>query len=271
MSLGDSNKAQTIIRIYIMERFLERLSVSKHRDNLILKGGLLVAAIVGLVNRSTMDMDATIKGLTLSAESARMIVQEIASVPLEDGISFEIRSVAPIMNEADYSGVRVTLDASIESMHTPLTIDFSTGDVITPREICYSFPLLFEDRTIPILAYNLETVLAEKMETLLARGSANTRMRDFYDIYVLETTQLHDINPAVFGCAYANTSRKRGSFPVNNDTSQILDEVTTSSEMKALWADYQSKFDYANDIAWDDVMKSVRKLFDLINGINNKE
>ena len=264
MSMGNSNKAQTIIRVYIMERFLERLSISQYRDNLILKGGLLVSAIVGLVNRSTMDMDTTIKGLTLSVESAQMIVQEIASVPLEDGIVFEIRSAALIMDEADYPGVRVILETSLESMNTPLKIDFSTGDVITPREICYSFPLLFENRTIPILAYNLETVLAEKMETLLARGTANTRMRDFYDIYVLETTQLHDIDPAVFGCAYANTSRKRGSFAVNNDAAQILDEVTTSSDMKALWADYRSRFDYANNIAWDDVIKSVRKLFNII-------
>ena len=262
--MGNSNKAQTIIRVYIMERFLERLSISQYRDNLILKGGLLVSAIVGLVNRSTMDMDTTIKGLTLSVESARMIVQEIASVPLEDGIVFKIRSAALIMDEADYSGVRVILETSLESMNTPLKIDFSTGDVITPREICYSFPLLFENRTIPILAYNLETVLAEKMETLLARGTANTRMRDFYDIYVLETTQLHDIDPAVFGCAYANTSRKRGSFAVNNDAAQILDEVTASSDMKALWADYRSRFDYANNIAWDDVIKSVRKLFNII-------
>ena len=268
MSMGNSNKAQTIIRVYIMERFLERLSISQYRDNLILKGGLLVSAIVGLVNRSTMDMDTTIKGLTLSVESARMIVQEIASVPLEDGIVFKIRSAALIMDEADYPGVRVILETSLESMHTPLKIDFSTGDVITPRETEYTFPLLFENRTIPILAYNLETVLAEKMETLLARGTANTRMRDFYDIYVLETTQLHDIDPAVFGCAYANTSKKRGSFAVNNDAAQILDEVTASSDMKALWADYRNRFDYANNIAWDDVIKSVRKLFNIITWQN---
>ncbi len=264
MSNGDSNKAQTIIHIYIMERFLERLSVSKHRDNLIRKGGLLVASIMGLVHRSTMDMDATVKGLALSPENAQKIAQEIISVSLDDGITFEIRSVAPIMDDSEYPGVRVTLEASLETMYTPLKIDFSTGDVITPREIDYSFPLLFESRSIPILAYNLETVLAEKMETLITRGSANTRMRDFYDIHILETARSHAIDTDILGNAYVNTSRNRGSFAVNNDTAQILDEVEVSHDLQSLWTDYQSKFEYAHGVTWNDEIMSIRKLFNLI-------
>ena len=145
-------------------------------------------------------------------------------------------------------------------MRTPLKIDFSAGDVITPREVAYSFRLLFEDRYISILAYNLETVLAEKLETLLARGTANTRMRDFYDIYALETTQAHNIDPAVLREAFANTSKKRGSSAMANDASLILDEIQANSEMIALWKNYQKRFDYAADIGWDDVLKSVRTL-----------
>ena len=260
MSKGDSAKAQIIIRNYVMERFLERLSLSQYRNNLILKGGTLVSAMVGLDNRSTMDVDTTVKNLSLSVESACDIVREITSIPIEDGMSFEIKSAAAIMDEADYSGVRIMLDTMLETMRTPLKIDFSTGDIITPREVAYSFRLLFEDRSISILAYNLETVLAEKLETLFARGTANTRMRDFYDIYALETTQAHNIDPTVLCEAFTNTSKKRGSSSIANEASLILGEIQTSPEMIALWKNYQNRFDYAADISWDDVMKSVRTL-----------
>lgn len=261
LSKGDSNKAQIIIRNYVMERFLERLSLSPYKENIILKGGALVAAMVGLDNRSTMDVDAAIKDLPLSVESARKIVEEISSIRIEDGMTFEIKSAAAIMDEADYSGVRVMLDTTLETMHTPLKIDLSTGDVITPKEVAYSFRLLFEDRSISILAYNLETVLAEKLETLISRGVANTRMRDFYDIYALETTQLQNIEPAVLRDAFFNTIRKRGSSSVVRDAETILNEIGTSSEMAALWNNYQRKFDYAVDIRWDSVMESIRKLY----------
>lgn len=202
LSKGNSMKAQIIIRNYVMERFLERLSLSQYRDNLILKGGTLVAAMVGLDNRSTMDVDATVKSLPLSEDFARKMVDEITSIPIEDGMAFEIMSVAPIMDEADYSGVRVVLNTKLETMNTPLKIDFSTGDIITPREVLYSFKLLFENRTISILAYNLETILAEKLETLLSRGTANTRMRDFYDIYALTFSQLINIGSTTFQKAF---------------------------------------------------------------------
>ena len=260
MSKGNSTKAQIIIRNYVMERFLERLSLSPYRDNLILKGGTLVSAMVGLDNRSTMDVDATIQNLPLSVADARRIVEEITSIQIDDGITFEIKSSANIMDEADYAGVRIILDATLETMHTPLKIDLSTGDVITPRAVSYSFKLLFEDRSISILAYNLETVLAEKLETLLSRGTANTRMRDFYDIYALETTQQQNIEPSVLREAFENTCKNRGSQAVVKDNTLILDEIQESKEMTALWTSYQSKFDYAAGIEWDDVMQAVRKL-----------
>ena len=260
LSKGDSTRAQIIIRNYVMERFLERLSISPYRDNLILKGGTLVAAMVGLDNRSTLDVDATIKNLPLTEESVRKIVGEITSAPINDGMVFEIKSVAPIMDDAESPGIRVSLDTALETMRTPLKIDFSTGDVITPREVSYSFKLLFEDRTISILAYNLETVLAEKLETLLARGTANSRMRDFYDIFALEQSQSDNIDRALLKAAFANTSEKRGSTAVMADMDVILDEVESSPEMMALWLNYQRKFEYASDIGWDEVMRAVRKL-----------
>lgn len=264
ISKGDSGKTRVILRNYVMERFLERLSLSQYRNIMILKGGTLVAAMVGLDNRSTMDIDATLKNLPLNEDSARKIVEEITAIHIEDGMIFEIKSVTPIMDEADYPGIRIMLDTAIETMHTPLKIDFSTGDVITPREVSYSFRLLFEERTISILAYNLETVLAEKLETLLARGTANTRMRDFYDIYVLTNTQDHNIDNATLKEAFVNTSAKRGSIGLLSDVHLILKEVAESTVLIDRWKNYQRKFDYAADVLWSDVMESVRCLVDIV-------
>lgn len=264
ISKGDSGKAQVIIRNYVMERFLERLSLSQYRNIMILKGGTLVAAMVGLDNRSTMDVDATLKNLPLNEDNARKIVEEITAIHIEDGMIFEIKSVTPIMDEADYPGIRIMLDTAIETMHTPLKIDFSTGDVITPREVSYSFRLLFEERTISILAYNLETVLAEKLETLLARSTANTRMRDYYDIYVLTNTQEHNIDNATLKEAFVNTSAKRGSIGLLSDVHLILKEVAESTVLIDRWKNYQRKFDYAADVLWADVMESVSCLVDIV-------
>ena len=266
MSKGDSTRAQIILRNYAMERFLERVSLSPYRDNLILKGGTLVAAIVGLVNRSTMDLDATLKNTALSVENARRIIDEITSVQIEDGMRFEVRSVAFIMDDAEYPGIRATLDSTLETMHIPFKIDFSTGDVITPQEISYSFKLLFEDRSFSILAYNLETVLAEKLETLLSRGSASTRMRDFYDIYVLALTQMHNIDSVVLSNAFNNTTKRRGSVAVVEETETILNEIQSSAEMVSLWENYQRKFEYAIDVSWENVMAAVRQLCHVIMG-----
>lgn len=245
-----------------MERFLERLSLSDYREKLILKGGMLVSAIVGLDTRSTIDIDATFKDLQLTEESARKTAEDITNIPLDDGMSFEVNNVATIMDESDYPGIRVTLTATLEQMRTPLKIDFSTGDAITPNEVEYLFKLLFEDRTISILAYNLETVLAEKLETLFARGTANSRMRDFYDIYVLGNTQTYD--PIVLKDAFGNTVAKRGSVAVVQNMELILDEVEGSPEMLALWNGYQRKFEYAVDIDWKEIMQGVRGLCETI-------
>ena len=264
ISKGDNRKAQVIIRNYVMERFLERLSLSQYRNIMILKGGTLVAAMVGLDNRSTMDVDATLKNLPLNEDNARKIVEDITAIHIEDDMIFEIKSVTPIMDEADYPGIRIMLDTAIETMHTPLKIDFSTGDVITPREVSYSFRLLFEERTISILAYNLETVLAEKLETLLARGTANTRMRDYYDIYVLTNTQEHNIDNATLKEAFVNTSAKRGSIGLLSDVHLILKEIAESTVLIDRWKNYQRKFDYAADVLWADVMESVSCLVDIV-------
>ena len=187
---GDSDKSALFIRNYGMERFLERVALSKYKDNFILKGGMLVSAMVGLENRATMDIDTTIRNFPLDAEHARNIVEEIAAVEIDDNIRFSIKDVSNIMDEAEYGGVRLSLDAFLDTMKIPLKVDISTGDAITPAEIEYRYKLMFEQRYISLWAYPLETVLAEKIETVLSRGVLNTRLRDFYDLYILQQTEL---------------------------------------------------------------------------------
>ena len=225
LTKGDSLQAQIIMRNYVMERFLERISLSKYRNNFILKGGMLVSAMVGLDTRSTMDIDTTIKNMPLSVENAREMIEEIIAVPIDDGMTFSIKSVGEIMDEAEYTGVRVNLEATLETMRTPLKVDISTGDIITPREVLYTFKLMFEERTISLLAYNLETVLAEKMETVIARGVANTRLRDYYDLYILQNEYTHAISMEQFKAAFLATCKKRNSIQLIAEGNKILKEL----------------------------------------------
>ena len=247
LSKKKSADAQVLMRNYMMERFLERLSLSQYYDKFILKGGMLVAAMVGLDARATMDMDATIKGVDVTLEAVEKIIADIVSVPLEDGVIFRIRQISGIMDEADYSGVRVSMETEFDRVRTPLKIDISTGDVITPKEIKYRFKLILEERSIDIWAYNLETVMAEKLETLIFRSVTNTRMRDFYDIHILLRLYGNTLDTNILGEALQATARKRGTEYHLKDAQEILDEVQNDSVMQKLWGSYRKKFSYAAD------------------------
>lgn len=259
---GNSGKSQLLIRNFAMERFLERISLSDYKDNFVLKGGMLVSAMVGLDNRATMDIDTTLRNLPLNPENAEKIVQSIISVPVDDNICFTIKSVTNIMDEAEYSGVRLSLDAYLDAMRIPLKIDISTGDIITPAEITYRYKLMFENRCISLWAYTLETVLAEKIETILSRALTNTRLRDFYDLYILQNNELQ-IDRKVLSAALTATSRKRNSENILPEYSRILDELEASRTMRKLWNSYQQKNSYAAGIGWEAVLNATRVLCDV--------
>lgn len=261
MARGDSAKAQLLIRNYGMERFLERVSLSEHRDNFILKGGMLVSAMVGLENRATMDIDTSIRNMPLDTIAAKAMVEEIIAVPVDDNIRFEINDFGTIMDDAEYSGVRISLNAFLDATRIPLKIDISTGDAITPAAVNYQYKLMFEERYITLWAYNLETVLAEKIETVLSRSVLNTRLRDFYDLYVLQDTGL-EIDKATLAAALTATARKRGSEQALALYERTLDEIRISPLMREQWERYQGKNNYAAGIVWDDVISDIRALCD---------
>lgn len=261
---GDNAKAMALIRNYIMERFLERISSSQYSDKLILKGGFLVASMVGLDNRATMDMDTTVKNYNLSPEDARKMVEEIISISIEDGTEFSIKSIEGIMDGAEYPGIRLKLEAVLDTMKTPLKIDISTDDVITPREINYEYKLMFEERSLSVLAYNLETVLAEKMETIISRGVLNTRMRDFYDLRILSEMKTDEINDVDLKEALIATSRKRKSYDLVMDAANILKQIKADNGLAEQWNIYQRKYEYAVDYDWENVMENIELLYDQI-------
>ena len=263
LSREKSADAQLLMRNYMMERFLERISLSEYRDKFILKGGMLVAAMVGLDARSTMDLDATVKGANVNVEDIENLISAIVSVPIDDGVKFQLKSISEIMDEAEYPGIRVSMTTTFDGVVTPLKIDISTGDAITPREVRYSFKLMLEDRSIDILAYNLETVLAEKLETIITRTTTNTRMRDFYDIYILDQLHGNTLNRQTLYDALLATAKKRGTERHLTEAVDVLNEVESSPVMQKLWESYRRKFSYAADLEWSIIMRAVRSLYAL--------
>lgn len=256
--------AQLVMQNYMLERLLERVSLSPYRNSFILKGGFLISAIVGLDTRATMDLDATIKGLDITHESIQQILGEICNVYVEDDVTFEMLGTADIRETDDYPGIRVSLKANYPPISIPLTVDVTTGDVITPREVEYTFSLLFDDRSISILAYNLETVLAEKIETVLSRGIANTRLRDFYDVHILYSLRGKDCNPEILCQALERTADKRGSHRVIDRYSEILQDILESEQLRSFWKKYQKNFDYANDISFEDTCGTINEIMEVI-------
>ena len=258
LSGGDSQKAQTLIRNFMMERFLERIALSQYRNSFILKGGMLVAAIVGLDTRATMDIDTTVKSLTLSKDNIIKIVEDIIAVEIPDGVQFRIAKVTDIMEEHDYPGIRVMLEATLDKLRQAVKIDISTGDIITPGAVEYSYSLMFEDRSISMWTYNLETLLAEKLETIMARGTANTRMRDFYDIYTISRQE--GFNKEVLKSAFLATSTKRNTTRQIPDIKNIIAKVASDDTMASQWENFRKESFFVGELSWNDVIKSVKVL-----------
>ena len=252
--------AQIVLQNYMLERLLERISVSKYYDNFILKGGFLLAAMVGLDTRATMDMDATIKGLPVTKETISGMFVDISKTHIDDDISFEFRGIDDIREDDEYGGYRVSLTGNYPPMAVPLKIDITTGDKITPREMVYSFNLMFEERSINVLAYTVETILAEKLETIISRGNQNTRPRDYYDVYILNTLQKQNIDNQILKEAFAATVKKRGTGHIVANYKEIIETVANSTVMNNQWTRYQKEFEYAKEISFENTCKAVNEL-----------
>jgi predicted nucleotidyltransferase component of viral defense system len=254
--------SQIVLQNYMLERLLERISVSNYKYYFILKGGFLISAIVGLDTRSTMDMDATIRDLVVNQNTIIKMFDEICCIPLDDNISFFVKRIEDIHESNEYSGLRVVIEAKYQQLTVPLKIDITVGDQITPHEIEFEFKLLLEPRSIKIFAYNLETVMAEKLETVISRSDQNTRFRDYYDIFILHKLQWQNIEIDTLRLALVATATKRNSFSIMERYNNILHSVSISKVMNKRWLDYQSDFNYATNILFSDICIIIKEILD---------
>jgi predicted nucleotidyltransferase component of viral defense system len=260
LALKNHIPAQAVLQNFMLERLLERISVSKYKETFVLKGGMLIASMVGISNRTTMDMDATLRGYPLSEETIRVVFSEICAIPMEDEVTLTLDRILPIREEDEYGGYRVAIVAKYESINTPLKIDITTGDIITPRAVRYEFHSILSNKRIKVWAYNLETILAEKVETILRRSVLNTRPRDFYDVYIIVITKHQEIKTKTFIAALKATSDRRGSLQALKGKDRILATIQSDPTMRQRWERYCKENYYAEGIEFDDVISIMIEL-----------
>jgi predicted nucleotidyltransferase component of viral defense system len=257
--------AQEALQIFMFERIIERLAVSPYRDNFILKGGLLISAILGIAERTTMDMDTTVKGLAMDEKNIRKAIIEILNQPIDDGIKFHFLDLSPIREDDEYNNFRASIQAVYGKMQIPMKIDITTGDKIIPGEIQFSYPFLFDNRQAAIKAYTIETILAEKYETIIRRNIGNTRARDFYDLHLLYRLYEENADWNLLKQAVLATAEKRNSLPVLQDIEPILSALKNSSFLQDLWKRYQAQNTYAKEITYSSLIKTIYRFTEKMN------
>ena len=260
---------QAVMQTYMLERLLERISISDYKDNFILKGGMLISSIVGIDSRSTMDMDTTIKGFKLDIENLTNILQTIINIDIDDNVKFKILDIDNIRADDDYGGLRIHLQANFDKMPVDLKIDVTTGDKITYGEINYTYNLLLEERSIEIWTYNVETIVAEKYETIIKRNILNTRIRDFYDLYMLTHLDKQNISNKLLVQAIKETSKHRESYNIINDKNaveEVIISIKNDKDLKQQWNKYQKNYEYAEEIKYEQLVDSIVSIKDIYFG-----
>lgn len=266
-NIAKENKisAQSVLQTYMLERLLERISVSEYKDNFILKGGMLISAMLGIDSRTTMDMDTTIKGFALTKENISNIMNKICKMDIDDGVTFEIQKIELIREDDDYGGYRITFKANyMEKMPVIMKIDITTGDKITYKEIQYSFELMLENRKIQVWSYNIETVIAEKFESIIKRGVLGTRIRDYYDVYMLFNVQKKNIDNSTLRDAIYSTAEHRDSLDTIKNWKKVISILEESEIMKKQWEKYQKNNFYAEEIKYEDLIESIKNIGQLL-------
>ena len=266
MAKENNVAAQSVLQTYMLERLLERISISKYKDNFILKGGMLISAMLGIDSRTTMDMDTTIKGFPLTKGNITNIMDEICNIEIDDNVTLKINKVELIREDDDYGGYRITFEAKYNNeMPVIMKIDITTGDKITYKEIEYSFTLMLEDRKIQIWSYNVETIIAEKFESIVKRGVLSTRIRDYYDVYMLINTQNKIIDKKTLKDAITLTAQHRGTSEIIKDWKKIVEKIANDNKMRQQWKRYQKDNFYAEEIEYKDLINAISKVGEILD------
>lgn len=263
LALSTNIPNKYLIQSFMFEALLKRISVSKYKDKFIIKGGLLLSSIFGVNLRSTMDLDTTIKGLPLDRTTITKVINEIISIDLKDNIKLEIENIKDIREEELYSGFNINLKAEFDGLRTNLMIDITTGDVITYKEVQFEYKTLFDSETINIMTYNYETIIAEKFEAIISRNIDNTRMKDYYDLYMFVNLKWNDINKTILRKAIFNTSKKRDTLNYIEEADKYIELINEDSKLKSLWKNYQNNYAYAKDISFENTIAAIK----VINGV----
>ena len=253
-----------LIQNFMFEALLKRISKSKYKDKFIIKGGLLLSSIFGVNLRSTMDLDTTIKGLPLDRETITKVINEIISIDLDDNVKLEIENIKDIREEELYSGFEVNLKAEFDGLKTNLMIDITTGDVITYKEVEFKYNTIFDNEIINIMTYNYETIIAEKFESIISRNIDNTRMKDYYDLYMFVNLKWNDINKDTLRKAIINTSKARETLDYIDNASKYIELISDDSRLKALWNSYQNNYEYAKNIEFVDTINAIKVISEII-------
>ena len=253
-------RPQEVLQMFLFERVLERLAVSPYRNNFILKGGLLISSMIGIDERTTIDMDTTVRGIRMEEPEIISIIREILSSDVDDGIDFVFRKIEPIREDDTYRNFRVHIDARYGRINSPMKIDITTGDEITPAAIQYNYPFLFEDKTVPVMAYTLETILAEKYETIIRRNIGTTRARDFYDLHMLYRERETEIRADILRLAVAHTAKKRGSARALADCEEIIQDIREEPALASLWHNYAADNPYIGKLQFSETVNTVERI-----------
>lgn len=263
LALSTNIPNKYLIQSFMFEALLKRISVSKYKDKFIIKGGLLLSSIFGVNLRSTMDLDTTIKGLPLDRTTITKVVNEIISIDLKDNIKLEIENIKDIREEELYSGFNINLKAEFDGLRTNLMIDITTGDVITYKEVQFEYKTLFDNEIVNIMTYNYETIIAEKFEAIISRNIDNTRMKDYYDLYMFVNLKWDDIDKTILRKAIFNTSKKRETLNYIEEADKYIELINEDSKLKSLWKNYQNNYAYAKDISFENTIAAIK----VINGV----
>lgn len=257
---GNSDISQKFYQLFYFERILERISISNYRGQIILKGGLLLTSIIGDDERTTKDMDATLKGIPLTKNDIEKVFNEILNIDINDGVSFQIISIRDIRLEDEYGGFRLNILSKLDNNKTYITVELTAGDVITPKEMKYNYNSIFENKKIPIMSYTLETVLAEKFQTIVTRGLFNTRLKDFYDVYILINTKINELNKNNLIKAIKNTFERRGTILNLEQFNEVIKDLAAADNINNLWNEYISKNSYAKGIKFEDTINAIKQV-----------
>lgn len=258
LAKNNNLSSQEVLQMFLFERFLERLSKSDYKSNFVIKGGFLVSSLIGINNRTTMDMDSTIKGIPLNEDNLMKVVDSIINIDVDDGIEFEIKDISYIREDDEYENFRVSLIANIGKTKNPMKLDLTTGDVITPSEIEYSYPCIFNENDIRVFAYPIETIIAEKYESIIKRNITTTRMRDFYDLYALYNLKKNEIDMDILKTAIIRTSSRRESLETIKIADEIIEDIKNDPYLKKLWDVYISENKYIGELSFDNVVDIVK-------------